>query len=171
MNVLALMPPVKDFPKPGIIFRDIAPLLASSKARRYVTRCIQQKWMGEIDAVAGLEARGFPFATSVADALDVSLILIRKKGKVPGEKITYTYDLEYGTDTCELSRAACKPGLRVLVVDDILATGGTAEAACSLIEKAGATVVGCSFVLELAHLNGRVKLRDRAVHAVATLRE
>lgn len=171
MNLLSLMPVVKDFPKPGIIFRDVTPLLASSRARRYVTECIVRTWRGKVDAVAGLEARGFPFATSVADALDTSLLLIRKKGKVPGEKISYTYALEYGTDTCELGRSSCYPGLRVLVVDDILATGGTAQAACTLIEQSGAVVVGCSFVLELAHLNGRMKLDRHAVHSVETLTE
>jgi adenine phosphoribosyltransferase len=113
MNLLSLMPVVKDFPKPGIVFRDIAPLLFSRQARRYVTQCIVREWRGDVDAVAGLEARGFPFATSVADALGVPLILIRKKGKVPGEKVSCTYGLEYGSDTCELSRSSCSPGLRV----------------------------------------------------------
>lgn len=171
MNLLSLMPIVKDFPKPGIVFRDIAPLLSSYQARRYVTQCIVREWAGAVDAVAGLEARGFPFATSVADALCVPLILIRKKGKVPGEKISHTYDLEYGRDTCECARASCSPGLRVLVIDDILATGGTAEAACTLIEKTGGVVVGCSFILELAHLHGRKKLSRYCVHTVETVRE
>ncbi len=150
---------IPDFPKPGILFRDITPLLASPQAlRQAVGRLADRFRRRKIDVIAAAEARGFLFAAPLALELDAALVPIRKPGKLPFETISHTYELEYGTDTLEIHVDAVPPGANVLVVDDLLATGGTVQACCRLVEKAGGKVVACAFVIELAGLRGAEKL-------------
>jgi adenine phosphoribosyltransferase len=150
---------IPDFPKPGILFRDITPLLASPAAFRQAVGQLAARFRDRtIDAVAAAEARGFLFAAPLALELDAALVPIRKPGKLPYETMAHTYELEYGTDTLEIHADAIPPGASVLVVDDLLATGGTVEACCRLVEKAGGKVVGCAFVIELAGLGGAAKI-------------
>ena len=146
---------IPDFPKPGILFRDITPLLAAPAAFRLaVVEMANPFRRDKIDVVAAAEARGFIFAAPVALELNASLVPIRKPGKLPYSTQALTYDLEYGSDTLEIHTDAIAPGSKVLVVDDLLATGGTVEACCRLVEKAGGIVVGCAFLIELADLKG-----------------
>lgn len=150
---------IPDFPKPGILFRDITPLLAAPEAFREVVAQLAgrvRSW--KIDVVAAVEARGFLFAAPLALELEAALVPVRKPGKLPFETISHTYDLEYGSDTLEMHTDAIPSGARVLVVDDLLATGGTVEACCRLVEKGGGTVAGCAFVIELADLGGAEKI-------------
>jgi adenine phosphoribosyltransferase len=150
---------IPDFPKPGILFRDITPLLASPAAfGQAVGRLADRFRDRKIDVVAAAEARGFLFAAPLALALDAALVPIRKPGKLPYKTMSHTYELEYGTDTLEIHADAVPPGASVLVVDDLLATGGTVEACCRLVEKAGGKVVGCAFVIELVGLGGAAKI-------------
>ncbi len=150
---------VPDFPKPGILFRDITPLLASPEALGEVVRRLAEQFREtEIDLIAAAEARGFLFAVPLALELGVGVVPIRKPGKLPYKTLSHTYELEYGTDTLEMHEDAIALGNRVLVVDDLLATGGTVAACCRMIEKAGGTIAGCAFVIELADLNGADKL-------------
>lgn len=150
---------IPDFPKPGILFRDISPLLACPQALRAAVGQLANAVRDRgVQMIAAAEARGFLFATPLALQLDVGMILIRKPGKLPADTLRHSYALEYGTDTLEMHRDAVKPGTRVLVVDDLLATGGTVEACCRLIEKAGGVVVGCAFVIELPDLKGAERL-------------
>ena len=146
---------IPDFPKPGILFRDITPLLGAPAAFRLaVVEMANPFRRDKIDVVAAAEARGFIFAAPVALELNASLVPIRKPGKLPYSTQALTYDLEYGSDTLEIHTDAIAPGSKVLVVDDLLATGGTVEACCRLVEKAGGIVVGCAFLIELADLKG-----------------
>ena len=158
MDIKSFIEDVPNFPKPGIMFRDISPLLANVEAFGKTVYLIAAAWKGSVDSVVALDARGFVFGAPVALALGVPLVMIRKKGKLPGKVVCYSYDLEYGFDTVEMKHDALRVGDRVLVVDDLLATGGTAAAACALVEKVGASVAGCAFVIELDALNGRAKL-------------
>ena len=145
--------------KPGIVFYDITPLLASPEAfRRAVVDLANPFRREKIDVVAAAEARGFIFAAPVAMELNASLVPIRKPGKLPFPTRSLTYDLEYGKDTLEMHRDAIAPGAKVLVVDDLLATGGTTEACCRLAEQAGGQVVGCAFLIELSGLKGAQRL-------------
>jgi adenine phosphoribosyltransferase len=165
-NVRSLIRTVPDFPKPGINFRDITPLLEDVQAFQYVIHQFACAWYGKVDRIAVLEARGFLFGTPLALAMGLPLALVRKKGKLPGKTLSVEYGLEYGKDVVEMHEDAVKPGERVLVVDDLLATGGTAKAACTLIERAGGTVVGCAFVVELAGLPGREVLAQYPVQVL-----
>lgn len=150
---------IPDFPKPGILFRDITPLLGSPEAFREAVRQLAEAVRDRnVQAIAAAEARGFLFAAPLALELNVGLIPIRKPGKLPADKLSHSYALEYGTDTLEMHKDAIKPGMRVLVVDDLLATGGTVEACCRLIEKSGGIVVGCAFLIELVDLKGAERL-------------
>jgi adenine phosphoribosyltransferase len=160
---------VPDFPKPGILFRDITPLLASQEAFSESIQKLAEPWQNEaIDHVAAVEARGFLFAGPLALQLGVGLIPVRKPGKLPADTISYQYDLEYGTDTLEMHKGIVMPQSRVLVIDDVLATGGTAEACVKLLESAQAVVVGCSFLVELKDLGGRERLGDHRIETVLT---
>ncbi len=158
---------IPDWPKKGILFRDITPLLADPKA---LTAAIDALCDGfaeaDVDYVAAVEARGFIFGAAVAKKLDAGFVPIRKKGKLPFETETVTYDLEYGTDTLEVHCDAVQKGAKVLMVDDLLATGGTMAAACELIEKIGGQIVGISFLIELSELAGRNKLAGYDVKTV-----
>jgi len=150
---------VADFPRPGIVFKDITPLLGQAEAFRFVVDAIAGHFAGHrVDKVLGVEARGFIVAAPVAYRFGAGFVPVRKAGKLPSATETETYDLEYGTDRLEIHRDAVKAGDRVLVVDDVIATGGTVAATIRLVEKLGASVVGLAFVIELAFLGGREKL-------------
>jgi adenine phosphoribosyltransferase len=151
---------IPDFPKPGILFRDITPLLTVPAAFRRAVAGMAEPFRGErIDVVAAAEARGFIFAAPVALELNAALVPIRKPGKLPFKTKTLSYDLEYGTDSLQIHADAIAPGARVLMVDDLLATGGTIDACCRLVESTGGIVVGCSFLIELADLNGADRIK------------
>ncbi len=158
---------VPDFPKPGIMFRDITPLLASPEAFGQVIDELAERYKdAKVDAVLAAEARGFIFAAPLALKLGASFVPVRKPGKLPFEKLKFQYDLEYGSDCLEMHVDAVKDGDRVLMIDDLLATGGTMEACIKMAEEGGATVVGVGFLIELTFLPGREKL---APHDVCTL--
>ncbi len=152
-----------DFPEPGILFRDITPLLADAHAFADVVRAIADAVEGPVDLVAGMEARGFLFAAPVAVALGAGVLPVRKAGKLPGPTVSESYELEYGTATIEVHPDTIRAGARVLVLDDVLATGGTAAATVALLERCGAIVVGLTFLLELEALHGRDQLGDHPI--------
>jgi len=163
----SLIRDVPDFPKPGIVFKDITPLLADHRAMREVISGLVKPFESAgIEVVAGIEARGFIFAALAADRLGAGMVPIRKMGKLPSRTITLTYQLEYGTDSIQMHADAFKPGAKVLVVDDLLATGGTLGAACQLVDKLGGKVAGVACVIELEFLAGRQKLPGRNVHSL-----
>ncbi len=169
MDLKALVRDVPDFPKPGILFKDIMPVFADPGAFRYAVRALCDPFRGaRLGAVAGAEARGFLFAAPMALELNVPLIPLRKPGKLPGRTHSYKYDLEYGSAELHVRADAIVPGARVLLVDDVLATGGTMAAACKLVEGAGGTVAGCAFFLELTVLNGRAPLAGRECFSLLT---
>ncbi len=150
---------IPDWPKKGILFRDITPLLADPKAFRASVDALCADFAEvNVDYVAAVEARGFIFGAAVAQKLSAGFVPIRKKGKLPFKTESVTYDLEYGTDALEVHKDAVKEGAKVLMVDDLLATGGTMAAACKLIEKIGGQIVGIAFLIELRELAGREKL-------------
>ena len=157
----ALIRDVPDFPQPGIVFRDITPLLANPEAFSTVVDTIVVRFgRGNVDKVVGIEARGFIVAAPVAYHFSAGFVPVRKKGKLPWESEAEDYQLEYGTETLEIHRDAFEPGERVLIVDDVLATGGTARATSRLVERLGAKVIGIACIIELAELSGRDKLGD-----------
>lgn len=161
---------VPDFPSPGIVFRDITPLLASPLAFQHAINEMASPFReAHFQKVFGIEARGFMFGAAIARELRVGFVPLRKAGKLPRETFQKGYGLEYGKDSLEVHRDACAPGERVLIVDDVLATGGTAEAAASLADQLGAEVVGLSFFIELESLTGRSRLTTRNVHSVLLL--
>lgn len=151
---------IKDFPKEGILFRDMTPLLQDKDALKYALDRLSDfaKSVGA-DVIAGPEARGFIFGTPVAYDLNIGFVPVRKPGKLPRKTIEYNYDLEYGTNTLCMHEDAIKPGQKVVIIDDLLATGGTVEAAIKLIEKLGGQVVGCAFLIELDDLKGKDRLK------------
>ena len=158
---------IPDFPKPGILFRDITPLLASPEALRETVETLCSRYEGrKIDTVVGIESRGFVFASPVAYRLGAGLVPLRKPGKLPHETIRESYALEYGEASLEIHKDAVNPRARVLVVDDLLATGGTAAAAVSLIKRLGGEVVEVCFVIELTGLKGREKLPGTPVFSL-----
>lgn len=159
---------VADFPKPGVLFKDLTPLFADADAFATVVSAFTDRWAGQIDAVAGIEARGFIVGPPIALALDLPFVPIRKAGKLPGSVHTRRYDLEYGTATLEIQTGALSSGQRVLIVDDVLATGGTALAAADLVGQCAAVVAGYAFLLELGMLGGRDALAH-PVQSVATV--
>jgi adenine phosphoribosyltransferase len=159
LNLADYIREIPDFPKPGILFRDITPLLSAPAAFRLAVVEMANPFRREkIDVVAAAEARGFIFAAPVALELNASLVPIRKPGKLPFDTQALTYDLEYGSDTLEIHTDAIAAGAKVLVVDDLLATGGTVEACCRLVEKVGGVVVGCAFLIELSDLKGSQRI-------------
>ncbi|CAN5130216.1 adenine phosphoribosyltransferase [soil metagenome] len=149
---------VEGFPRPGITFRDLTPVFADGPALRAVTDALVEPFRGRVDAVAGVEARGFVLAAAAAYALGTGVLIIRKPGKLPRRHLSKSYDLEYGSATLEVQPDDFAPGSRVLVLDDILATGGTLAASAHLVEEAGWVVAGISVVLELNGLDGRAAL-------------
>lgn len=160
---------VPDFPQTGVLFRDLTPTLADARALRAVTDELVAAFVGRFDLVAGIEARGFLLAAAAAYASGTGVLAVRKSGKLPPEVITEHYDLEYGSAALEVRAAQFPVGARVLVLDDVLATGGTVEATCALLERAGATIAGIGVVLELTSLGGRDRLARREIHAVRVL--
>jgi adenine phosphoribosyltransferase len=167
VDLKRLIRDIPDFPKPGILFRDITPLLAEPRALAAAVDGLVAPWRHErLDAIAAVEARGFLFAPPMALALGVGVIPVRKPGKLPADTIAHEYDLEYGSDRLEMHRGILAPAARVLVVDDVLATGGTARACARLVEVAGATVVGMAFLVELAFLGGRERLAPHRVESL-----
>ena len=152
---------IPDFPKPGILFKDITPLLADPTAfRASVERLAERYGAMPIDAIAAAEARGFLFAAPLALALRTPLVPLRKPGKLPYRTYSLKYDLEYGQAELHMHVDGIKPGQKVLMIDDVLATGGTMAAGCKLVEQAGGTVIGCAFLVELTFLKGREKLSE-----------
>ena len=167
LNLKKLIRDIPDFPKPGIMFRDITPLLASPSGLALAIELLANPYRGKnIDLVVGAESRGFIFGTAVACCLSAGFGLVRKPGKLPFRKIAMTYDLEYGQDSLEMHEDAIVKGQRVLVVDDVLATGGTMKACVDLVRKLGGNVVGVAVLTELLPLGGRGKLQGLDVHAV-----
>jgi adenine phosphoribosyltransferase len=166
MDLKAAIRSIPDFPKPGIMFRDITTLLADPAAFKEAVRRMAAPYKkGDVDVVVGAESRGFIFAAPIALALGAAMVPVRKKGKLPGKTASVTYALEYGTDTLEMHVDGMKPGARVLMVDDLLATGGTMAAACEMVTKAGGRIVGVEFLIELSFLPGRKKLADYPVRS------
>jgi adenine phosphoribosyltransferase len=160
---------VADFPVPGVTFKDFTPLLGDGSALRAVVQDICGRYAGDVDVVVGIEARGFILGAAVAYALGIGFVPVRKAGKLPGPTHSVEYDLEYGSAVIEVHADAFTHGQRALVMDDVLATGGTAQAACELVERAGASVAAVEVVLELCFLHGRSKLGGRPVHAMLSL--
>ena len=160
---------VPDFPKPGILFYDITTLLRDAEGFRAAVGAIASPYRGQtIDLVVGVESRGFILGAAVADRLGVGFVPVRKPGKLPSTTIRATYSLEYGTDSLEIHSDAVERGQRVLIVDDLLATGGTARATADLVRQLGGHVLGIAFLIELADLNGRARLAGEALHVVLT---
>lgn len=166
----ALITDVPDWPKPGIVFKDITPLLADPPGLALAVELMANAFRGTgVELVAGAESRGFIFGTAVAQALSAGFVPIRKPDKLPRDTHAITYDLEYGQDTLEIHADAVKKGQRVLMVDDLLATGGTMKACCDLIDRLGGEIVGVTVLIELAFLAGRDRLKPYDhVHAVLT---
>ena len=159
---------VPDFPKPGIMFKDITPLLANAEAFHATIDRVVARYRGRVDMVLGIESRGFLIGAAVAYGLGTGLAVVRKPGKLPYQTHAADYQLEYGTDRLEIHLDALARDHRVLIVDDLLATGGTAAATVQLVQRCGGQVVACAFVIELAFLNGRRRLADHEVFSLLT---
>jgi adenine phosphoribosyltransferase len=168
-NLTSLIRDIPDFPEPGIVFKDITPVLADGKAFGALVDALAEPFLDAgVDKVAGIEARGFTLATPVAERLGAGFIPVRKPGKLPYETVREDYSLEYGTDSLEIHTDAAEKGEKVLLVDDVIATGGTAAAAIRLLRKIGADVVGFSVFIELGFLDGADKLDGVPLHALVT---
>jgi adenine phosphoribosyltransferase len=166
-SLYRLIREIPDFPKTGILFRDITPLLADPSGIALAVELLANPFRGKnIDLVVGAESRGFIFGTAVACCLSAGFVLVRKPGKLPHKKVAMTYDLEYGTDTLEMHEDSIIKGQRVLIVDDLLATGGTMKACCDLVEKIGGHIAGLACLIELTGLRGRDKLPGYDIHTV-----
>ena len=166
MNLQGLIRDIPDFPKPGILFRDITPLLLDAAAFRQTVERICAPFLKRIDVVVGIESRGFIVGAAVAYHLGTGLALVRKPGKLPAATFEARYDLEYGSDGLQIHQDAFRRGSRVLIVDDLLATGGTASATIELVRRTGGEMVGCAFVIELTALGGRKRLGPIEVHSL-----
>jgi adenine phosphoribosyltransferase len=166
-HLKSLIRDIKDFPKPGILFRDISPLLTDPRGLALSVELLANPFRGKnIDLVVGAESRGFIFGTAVACCLSAGFSLVRKPGKLPWKKVSKTYDLEYGQDTLEMHEDSIVKGQRVLIVDDVLATGGTMKACCELVEGLGGKIAGVAVLTELLGLGGRTKVTPHQVHSV-----
>ena len=168
-HVQTLLASYPDFPLPGILFRDLNPVFADAVAFRSIIDDLNERFRGQFDAVAGIEARGFLLAAAIGYAAGCAVLAVRKGGKLPGTVLTEEYDLEYGSARLELEVGQLPAGTRVLIVDDVLATGGTVAATARLIERAGYVSIGVGVVLELADLNGRGRLGDVPVHTIISV--
>ena len=167
MDLASFIRDVPDFPKPGIVFKDITTLLVDAAAlNESINQLVEPFVDQDVDVVVGIESRGFIFGTPAARQLQAGFVPIRKPGKLPFDRLSASYELEYGTDEVEIHRDAISPGSRVLLVDDLLATGGTMEAAVDLINQMEGTIMGISFLIELAFLRGREKLNGHAVYSI-----
>ncbi|HXZ87123.1 MAG TPA: adenine phosphoribosyltransferase [Candidatus Binataceae bacterium] len=167
-EVKKLIRDIPDFPKPGILFRDITPLIGDAHGLAAIVDQIAEPWLGKIDQVLGIESRGFIIGAPVAYRLGVGLTIARKPGKLPFRTVDESYELEYGSAALEMHEDSLAGRTRILVVDDLLATGGTALAAIRLVHKLGGEVVGCSFVIELGSLGGRARLAPVDCRALVT---
>lgn len=166
MNLQDYIRDIQDFPKPGIGFKDITPLLISPEATASCLETLVNSLQNQkIDKVIGVESRGFFFGILLAQKLNAGFIPVRKPKKLPFDTISASYELEYGTDTLEMHVDAIQPGDKILIHDDVLATGGTAKAVCELVEQLGGEIVQMNFLMELSFLNGRAKLGDREIFA------
>ena len=166
-NLKKMVRDIPDFPKKGIIFKDITPILQNPKGLREAVETISNHYKSKkVDIVVGAEARGFILAPTVAFNLGAGFVPVRKPGKLPYEKISMSYALEYGTDTLEMHKDAIKKGQQVLMVDDLLATGGTMATCCKMVETLGGNIVGCAFLIELAFLNGKKVLSKYDVYSL-----
>ncbi len=166
-RVKALIRDVPDFPKPGIVFKDLTTVFAHGPTMSAMIRAFADRYASmKIDAFVGIESRGFIIASPLAVLLEKGLVIVRKPGKLPWKKKAMRYDLEYGTDTLEMHEDAVAHGARVVVIDDLLATGGTMSATCALLRQAGAEVVEAAFVVELAFLKGRARLENTPVFSL-----
>lgn len=169
-EIKSLIRDIPDFPKKGIIFKDITPILKDKDAFKGAVDILARRYKDKrIDYIASVEARGFVFGAAVAYKMGAGIVPIRKKGKLPFKTIEVTYDLEYGTDTLQMHQDAVSKGDRVLILDDLLATGGTSAAACELIQKRGGEVVEIAFLIELEFLKGRTKLKDYPIYSLLKL--
>lgn len=167
IRLKALIRDIQDFPKPGVLFRDITPLLANPSGLALSIELLANPFRGKnIDLVVGAESRGFIFGTAVACCLSAGFSIVRKPGKLPFKKVSMSYDLEYGTDTLEMHADGVIKGQRVLVVDDVLATGGTMKACCDLVKQLGGEIAGVAVLTELTALKGREKVAPHKVHSV-----
>lgn len=167
MDLTQYIRDIPDFPKPGILFKDITPLLAEPRAFRYAIERLVDHYRGKrVDAVAAAEARGFLFAAPLSLLMERPLVPLRKPGKLPYDTYAFEYDLEYGKGELHVHVDGVREGAHVLLVDDLLATGGTMEAGCKLIEKAGGKVAGCAFLVELLFLNGRERLHPHEIFSL-----
>jgi adenine phosphoribosyltransferase len=166
LDLRAFIRDVPDFPKPGIVFKDITPLLANPSSLALAVEVLCNPFRGQgIQAVIGAESRGFIFGTAIAQALSCGFVPVRKPGKLPAQKLSLTYDLEYGQDTLEIHKDAIKRGEKCLMVDDLLATGGTMKACCDLIESLGGQIVGIAVLIELTFLKGRARFEKYHLHS------
>lgn len=173
-HILTHVRDIPDYPSPGVVFKDITPLLANPGVFAAVVEAFAEPYRngglaGPVDVVVGIEARGFIFAAPVAVALGAGFVPVRKRGKLPHTTVGAAYDLEYGSAEIEMHADGIQPGQRVLVVDDVLATGGTAEATCALVEQLGGVVWGVDVLMELSFLPGRVRLAERPLRALVTV--
>ncbi len=167
IDLKSLIREVPDFPKPGINFFDITTLLKNPEGWKATIDTLKARYEGtQVDVVVGIEARGFFFAPAIAYALGAGFVPVRKPGKLPAETETVEYALEYGTDKLQVHKDAIQPGMKVLIIDDVLATGGTASAVAQLVERLGGQVLGLGFLIELDFLNGKSKLEGREVYSV-----
>jgi len=166
MDLRSYIRDIPDFPKPGILFRDITPLLADGRALRWTIDQLAERYRGTVDMVLGIESRGFIIGSALAYALGVGIAIVRKPGKLPSETFSADYALEYGTDKLEIHRDAFGEKAKVLIVDDLLATGGTATAAIQLAERLDGEIVECAFIIELDFLKGRERLAPRPVFSL-----
>ena len=166
--VLSRIRDIPDFPQAGVMFKDFTPLLADGEAFSAVVRDIAGRYAGQSDVIVGIEARGFILGAAVAHELGLGFVPVRKSGKLPGPSLREEYTLEYGSAVLEIHQGALSPGQRAVVIDDVLATGGTVAATCRLVERAGATVTGIDIVLELTFLGGREKLDGLDLYALIT---
>jgi adenine phosphoribosyltransferase len=167
MDLAKYIRDVPDFPKKGILFKDITPLLGDAAAMKEAVRRLCEPFASAgVDVVAAVEARGFLFGVLAAQSLGAGFVPIRKPGKLPSKTVSQTYSLEYGTDTIQMHADAVRPGQKVLIIDDLLATGGTMSAACELVRKVGGSVAGVAFVVELDFLKGREKFAGTKVHSL-----
>lgn len=167
MDLKALIRDIPDFPKEGIVFKDLTTLLKDGEAFSYCINQLADQVKGAgVEIVTGPEARGFTVGAPMAYLLNAGFVPVRKPGKLPAEIVTYSYELEYGTDQLEMHADAIKPGQKVLIVDDLLATGGTAKATAELVKKLGGEVVGIMFIVELSFLNGRDRLKEYNIYSL-----
>ncbi len=171
MDLRSYIRDVPGFPKPGIVFKDITPLLAHGPTFRAVVDRLAERYRGKVDVVLGVESRGFLLGAAVAYSMGCGMALVRKAGKLPAATFSARYELEYGVDTLEIHRDAFSRGSRVLIVDDLLATGGTARAAIELARQLEGEIVACAFVIELAFLKGRERLRPYEVFSLVVYEE